>query len=376
MPYLYATGALVVLADPRFYPHIPRHLQVLLKLCARVDVLAVFPKNVECSENSNRVHYHRMAETIPQGVKGFAQTMCGIRQKLIQLRPDLVEAIDPPCLVASAWALCKSSSHLVYFSMEIFPELPALAKRPCKRMVWRTLERVSVLRAQRVLTVNQSVAQVISQNLGHRVVDVVRSIPEKQNPAPLSNALLCDLRALCGLHSDQFVMVYQGVVEAGRGLEPLAEALKTRPHIHLAIMGYGSWVEWAKTRSQSQANIHYLGAFPHDQLMQLSSQANAGAVCIEPISRSFELSLPGKLFEYVGNGLPVLGSSLPEIASHIQTAGVGEVAATDSPTDMGHALDRLVQGALAGRYTKALQEASEQWCWECEGLKLQAACTK
>lgn len=58
MPYLYQSGVLIVLADPRFYPHIHRHLHTLLKRCVQVNILAVFPTDVE-KPSEERVVYHR-----------------------------------------------------------------------------------------------------------------------------------------------------------------------------------------------------------------------------------------------------------------------------------------------------------------------------
>lgn len=366
MPYPYAQGVLAVLADPRYYPHVERHLYALLQVCEQVEVLAVFPVQ-DAMPSHARVRYTSVAEALPGNMGGFARNMKNIFCHLRRIRADLVEAIDPPALVPAALFQITHAFRLVYFSMEIFPELPSLVHRPLKRWIWRVLEQWSARRAQAVLSVNTSVAAVISHNLGNRPVGVVRSIPWTQAAAPLPPP---GLRERCAIASDAPLLVYQGVVEDGRGLVPLADVLRDRPGVHLAIMGYGPLAKWVRSRAMEQANIHFLGTFPFNELMLLSREATAGVVCIEPLSRSFELSLPGKLFEYVGNGLPVLGSPLPEIAAHIKNAGVGEVASSWSVADLGTALDKLLKGIADGCYTEPLRHAAAEWNWEKESEKL------
>ena len=43
MDYTYELGVLAVTADPRYYPHVERHVYAMRKLCRTVRVLAVFP---------------------------------------------------------------------------------------------------------------------------------------------------------------------------------------------------------------------------------------------------------------------------------------------------------------------------------------------
>lgn len=370
MSYIYSKGVLAVLADPRFYPHVERHLYALLQVCEQVEVLAVFPPGVLPAQE--RVKYVSVAQELPQGVVAFARCMRTFYRLLKDSHAGLVEAVDPPALFPAALALGGKSSRLVYFSMEIYPELPSLAARPCKRRLWAALERWGARRAQSILSVNASVASVISGNLGLVPVGVVRSIPWKLSVNSVKNAPH-SLRSRCSVGPAVPLLVYQGVVENGRGLQALADALQSRPQVHLAVMGFGPLCDWVRSRAQTQANIHFLGAFPFDELLTLTREASAGVVCIEPLSSSFRLSLPGKLFEYVGCGLPVLGSPLPEIATHIYDAGVGEVASTHSAQDIGAALDRLLQGVETERYTKALRLAGERWNWETESKALVAA---
>jgi len=368
MAFNYGMGLLAVPADPRFYPHVERHLSAMLEICAEVRVLAIFPLDAPPAPRP-RVEFISVAAEMPRGGYSFIALMKNYYRQMRVQSAELVEAVDPPCLFPAALALLLRKTRLVYFSMEIYPELPSLVRKPLKRLVWKLLERWGSWRANSILSVNASVARVISANLGGRTVGVVRSMPWK-NQFQTNDSKGMDLRSLCGVAEDVPLLIYQGVVEEGRGLRPLADALVLRPGVHLAVMGYGPLDEWLRDRASRQSNLHFLGAFPFAELMALGRGASAGVVCIEPASRSFELSLPGKLFEYVCNGLPVLGTPLPEIAAHIRNAGVGEIADSWTPVDLANAIDRLCVGLHEQRYVEPLALAARKWNWENESREL------
>jgi glycosyltransferase involved in cell wall biosynthesis len=60
-------------------------------------------------------------------------------------------------------------------------------------------------------------------------------------------------------------------------------------------------------------------------------EATAGLCLIQPICRSYELSLPNKLFEYAAAGVPVLASDLPVIGALVRREGIGVLARADDP---------------------------------------------
>jgi len=345
---------------PAFYPHAERHASALRKCYDRVTVYSVFAKT-DVLPILDGVDYVSGASEFPQGSAGFLRWMISAWKFIRKHRFDAVEAIDPPNLVPAAIALLFRKTKLVYFSMEIFPETPALAHRPLKRMVWTWLERVAVKRANQTLTVNRSVADYLQKSLSLAHIGVVRSMPPQQMVERDGS-----LRKMCGLGEQDFLLVYQGYLEPGRGIEMLANALQERANMHFAIMGLGPLQATIEARANTQANIHFCGKHPFERLMLLAAGADAGVVWIEPLSTSYRLSLPGKLFEYVQNGLPMLGSPLPEIKSHIQKYEIGEVAEDLSQRAMLIALDCLYEKIRNQAYPVALAKAKEQLCWERE----------
>jgi glycosyltransferase involved in cell wall biosynthesis len=350
---------------PAFYPHIVRHAQALRTKYARVVVGAVFRPG-DALPSLDGVEWVSCADCLPAGVMGFLRLMKNVWRVSRDFKCVAIEAVDPPCLIPAALASLFRPTRLVYFSMEIFAETPALANKFWKRLVWKRLEILAVRRAQSVLTVNRSVATRLQKLLGIPSVKVVRSVPYQSPFATSSGAL----RAKCGIGATEFLLLYQGHLEKGRGIEFVANCLRKRPAVHFAVMGFGPLGATIEGIAQSQANLHFCGAHPFETLMSLAQDASAGVVWIEPIAESYRLSLPGKIFEYVQSGLPVLGSPLPEIAGHIQTHGIGEVGEEFSEAAFLRALDSLCENVRQGTYANSLAQARLELCWEREQAQL------
>lgn len=353
---------------PGYYPHVARHVQALKGLYSEVIVGAVF-KIGDPLPQIQGLQYYSLAQEFPAGVMGFVRFMVAVRKLILHLKPDAIEAVDPPCLIPAAELSKQLSFKLVYFSMELFTDTPALVHKPIKRSVWGILEKYAVQKAHKVLTVNASVAQALRQKFSLAQVGVVRSMPFRSPWRPKDPWM----RKKFAIAPDQFALVYQGHLEPGRGIEKFVELLPQRPSVHLVVMGLGPLADWVKAQAEVVPNLHFAGAFPFDELMVKASGADAGLVWIEPFSESYRISLPGKIFEYVQNELPVLGSPLPEIRTHITVGEVGEVASGFSDMAILKALDTLCVNSKAKVYAPGLQRARNEWCWEQEQIHLRRA---
>jgi len=98
--------------------------------------------------------------------------------------------------------------------------------------------------------------------------------------------------------------------------------------------------------------------------------AAAGLCLIQPICRSYELSLPNKLFEYASAGIPVLASEAPVIAAVVRANGLGQVVAGDHPREIAKSLQRLLEPdcwRLASERASAFA-AGNEWRGEADAL--------
>ncbi|NLB63883.1 MAG: glycosyltransferase family 4 protein [Fibrobacter sp.] len=352
---------LVYVQNPWYYPHIERHWRALSKKYVQITVLACFSEAPQ--QSLSEVNFVSMGE-LPQGIIGFLKFMLKVWRWLLWHKWDICQATDPPCLFPAALVSKIKFRPLVYFSMELFQHTPALTNKKLKRKIWYKLEKFGVKNSSKVVTVNQSVADRLQAKFKLNTVNVVRSIPEvqKEQKAPVN------LRSRFTLAEDDFILIYQGALEPGRGIEFCCDALKQRSKVHFIILGLGELESWVQERAEKQSNVHYAGAFDFVELMRWATGAQAGLVWIEPIAESYRLSLPGKLFEYMHNLTPVLASPLPEISRIVQEYQVGIVAKDLKKEGFLQALDALV--AKKDNFGEDLLRAQKELSWEQEQKKL------
>ena len=91
---------------------------------------------------------------------------------------------------------------------------------------------------------------------------------------------------------------------------------------------------------------------------------------IEPICRSYELTLPNKLFEYAAAGLPMLASDMPVIASTIREWDIGEIADPRDDAAVVAALGRLLEPRRRRTILANLRDFMARNTWADERRRL------
>src|SRR6185295_14965473 len=156
--------------------------------------------------------------------------------------------------------------RIVYFSMEYFSELPSLRRKPLRRLIWKALEKWAVRGAAAVATVCDSIAEHLREDFRKERVVTVRNVPELNKAdgllghgasGPTGNGDVKSrlgarpegpvhfiggvtvLHARCGLPESAHLLLYQGMLQEGRGLEVAVEAMADWPDLHLALIGDG-----------------------------------------------------------------------------------------------------------------------------------------
>jgi glycosyltransferase involved in cell wall biosynthesis len=367
---------LVVAQSPRYFPHVERHLAGLLKVFAQVHLL-YWEKDVrEPLFAYPGVSVRRVL--LPFGKGGFPfflRLMAGFFLRLAAARRDHIdhiEAIDPYALIPARCAgllagITGRRPRITYFSMEYFPEQPSLKDKPLKKRAWRILERWGARGASAGATVCDPIAGILSAHLGLPFI-TVRNLPPRGVPAAV--AVPDPLHARCGLSDDVPILVYQGMLQKDRGLEAAVRAVAAVPGIHFALIGGGPLREpLARLAGEAgcAGRIHLLGEVGHRELAALTRGALAGLAPIQGSSASYLYSLPGKIFEYIQAGLPVIATGLPEIRKIVEGYGVGLCLEDGKWETLAAAIGRLRQEpGLREGLLASLPRAQAELCWEAE----------
>jgi glycosyltransferase involved in cell wall biosynthesis len=238
-----------------------------------------------------------------------------------------------------------------------------------KKTLSKLLERLLVRRADRIIVVSNSIAEWYEKRYGLRNVAVVRNVPYRQSRSFDSRKLL---RKKFHLHDDDMLFIYQGALGNGRGIEVLLNVFsRVDRGKHIVFMGYGSFEETVKKYDTSFPNIHFCPAVEPDKVMEYAKGADVGICLIENESLSYFFSLPNKLFEYIGSGLPVIVSNFPEMGGIVDETRCGWKVPVNED-----ALVRLVgdmsMKEIGQKKDRALQ-CRDRFCWQKEEEELLAA---
>lgn len=304
---------------------------------------------------------HRLRLPVHRGKLFYL--LFNLRLLLFLLREpaDLLNANDLDTLLANTLAANLRRLRLVYDSHEYFTEVPELVHRPRTRAVWQWLERRLFRLPQAVYTVNGSIAHLYSEAYG-RPVAVVRNLPfarprPQQKPQPR-------------------LLIYQGALNLGRGLELMIDAMAHLPDYTLWLVGRGDLDAELRERVQKaglQQRVIFQGFKPLEALFPLTCQASLGLSLEENLGKNYFYASPNKLYDYIQARVPVLVSALPEMEALVRQYGVGGVLAAEErqPETLARRIRQLVESPEPyADLVEACDQAARELCWEQEQTHL------
>ncbi|HBI80661.1 MAG TPA: hypothetical protein DDY04_01590 [Bacteroidales bacterium] len=273
---------------------------------------------------------------------------------------DIIYANDLDTLPGCAMGSIFRNKKLIYDSHELFTEVPELINRPLIKLIWRFQESIFIKRAKAVITVSEGVANELKKQYGIKKVEVIRNLPEHNS--------------IVVFRDKQPVLIYQGALNVGRGIELAIEMMKYLPHFKLLIIGKGD-IEIKLRKQMLESNlmdrVQFLGQLTPTKLRLITPTAWLGLSLEEDMGLNYRYALPNKLFDYISAHVPVLVSDLPEMKKIVEEFEIGIVAKSRNPVDLANQVASLINDKT--RYENILEKvkiASERLNWQNEAHKL------
>jgi len=282
---------------------------------------------------------------------------------------DCYFASDLYSLPLAYFAAKLCHARLVYDSRELYSSIAALRGRRVTQRFWSYIERKIIPRADVVFTVNDALAESISDHYSIPKPVTLLNCPPKQTFQKTDR-----LRRLLSLPTGPKILLYQGGLQGGRGIHIMLSAMKRIPNAVLILMGNGNLkaeILEIIERANLQQKVFLLDAVPVHDLLEHTASADVGLCLIENYGESYYHSLPNKLFEYVAAGVPVVASNFPEIGRFVESNQVGLCINPENEDEIVAAIQRLVTDAeLHKAFVVHCQETAGRYTWENESLKL------
>ena len=265
-----------------------------------------------------------------------------------------LDAAVPVCLKAKL-----AGKPFIFDAHEYFPEVPEVVIRPRIRKFWLAVEKFIVPKSDLQYTVTDSLAKIFTQHYS-LPFGVIRNISVLKPYVPVTKP--------------NRYLLYQGAVNAGRGLEMLVEIM---PEINteLWICGQGEVLPALKAKVaelQLENKVKFLGYVLPADLVKITREAYLGINLLENLGLIYYYSLSNKFFDYLHAGIPQVVIDFPEYEMLNREHEVGITIPLEKM-----ALIQAVSGLLTDekRYAELVKNclvAREEWNWQNEEKKLLA----
>lgn len=274
---------------------------------------------------------------------------------------DIVCSVDLDTILPGFLASRLRGKACVYDAHEYFTETPEVVRRPTVQRVWEAVAHWTIPRLQYAYTVGKGLALRLEQRYG-TPFSVIRNVPlsgSPPKPAP---------------PPEPPVILYQGALNEGRGLEQAIDAMREVEGAELWLAGEGGRSAALRQQAQEQGLAHkvrFLGFLPPAELQALTPRATIGLNLLENKGLSYYYSLANKAFDYIQAGVPSLNMAFPEYVELQEEYGVFVLLEELSPAAISNAINKLLEEKeLYNRIRDNCRRAGKVLNWEREEQQL------
>lgn len=273
---------------------------------------------------------------------------------LLFSKADIYYANDTDTLPACFLAARLKKKKLVFDAHELFPEVPELQEKKLIKKCWILIEDLFFPHIKTAFTVCQSIADYYNRK--YRIkMEVIRNVPYLR---PLNEKKI----SIPG----KKIILYQGAINTGRGLEWVIDAMPFIDNTVLYIIGNGDILQQLQQKVSNMkldSKVIFHGKVPGDELHQYTSSGDIGLCLLERKGLSYYYSLPNRVFAYLHAQVPILASPFPEISSIVKTYHTGILTDEYDPVKLANTINNMLRNPPD---TSHFNEIKEKFCWETE----------
>lgn len=249
----------------------------------------------------------------------------------------------------------------VFDAHELFCEMHEIVRRPKIYKFWKALERFLQPHFPAGYTENESYANEYRKMYGVDYFVVMNSPVLLPEPQAMNRVI------------DKHVLIYQGVVDRGRGFEGLIPALQDLD-VSLIVCGEGNIFDEVQQKAEElgvRDKIDFKGYVQPEALKKITPTATIGMNLNANLGASFYYSLSNRFFDYMHACIPQVTMNYPE---NRRINGQYEIAILIDdlePATIAQAVRRLMNDKeLYARLRANCLRAREVYNWNRDEQKL------
>jgi len=283
---------------------------------------------------------------------------------LLFSRFNLIWAVDMDTLPAAKTAALIKRKPIVFDGHEYFSELPELTDRKIIKEIWTKMEQFFLPGCNLYFTVSPGLVKLYKQNL-NLDFRLLRNFPLRRHEINIPI-----------LMAEEKVILYQGVLNKGRGLEQAIKALAFLDKSYrLVIVGRGDITEELMQLTKSmnmEKRVNFTGPVPFEELHKFQKNAMVGLALHENMGLNYFHALPNRIFDYIQAGIPVLTNNFPDMGGIVQKSETGLITERLEPEVIASFIKEACENTdLRRTWQQTLPKAANQFTWENEkeGIK-------
>lgn len=299
---------------------------------------------------------------------------------------DIIWSNDLPTLLPAVKCAEALNAKLVYDSHEIYTEtlnqfFPKEASFP-KNVIFKNLlgfmrkhgkkmENELLKKTDLIISVNESLVNHFDSIYSIPKPLVVMNFPFSNVPKATPH----DFRAEYNWSEKDIIFLYQGALNAGRGLELLIKSFQHTPQNHkLVVLGGGplkSKLKSLSDRLNLNGKVQFHPLVSLEVLPGYTMGADIGINLLEDLNLSKKLASPNKLFEYIHAGIPVVCSDSIENNKVLKQFRIG-VSTPNDEQSIVKAMETVINDFLQNseKHASVFENAKEHFSWEKQEIEI------
>lgn len=255
-------------------------------------------------------------------------------------------------------------AKLVYDTHELETETGDYS--PMRKKLVKFMEKTFIKRCDLIFVVSENIADWYAKEY-----DIRKPVVVKNAPRLLDSKKNNHFRENLSIKDNSIIVLYQGGLSKGRGVDLLLECFKQRndDKVVIVFMGYGEIEEDIKIASKERNNIFFHPAVAPEIVLEYTSSADFGIHMIQNTCLNHYYCLPNKLFEYAMAGLPVIVSNMKEMRELVEKYDMGIIVEDDKVNSMNKAIDKILQSDIKQMKQNA-RKCAEENSWEKQEVKM------
>ncbi|WP_036071140.1 glycosyltransferase [Listeria aquatica] len=179
-----------------------------------------------------------------------------------------------------------------------------------------------------------------------------------------------DLHEKLNIDKSEPILLYQGGLQSGRGLEKLIDAVPLIKRGVVVFLGDGRLENELKEQVKKlelQKRIKFLPKVPVTELPRYTKSAYLGIQLLNNTCFNHFSAASNKLFEYMMAGVPIVACSFPEIRKVVMKEKIGIVVQSDNVTSIAEGINEMLDHPeLRDEMSKNALRVRNHYSWEKE----------